>query len=88
MILERRLLFFIIIYLCLYAFSPLAYAAYGWLPTDNAIPFYYQPIGHWYQNEDTKTFMVQLDERTYKYIFTLDGKFLSGWVTDMPIRLP
>lgn len=62
-------------------------AYYGWDVTDDPTPYYYQDAGKWYYTSDTKTFIVQLNDRTYKYVFELNGTFLGGYVTDMPIRL-
>ena len=65
-----------------------AHANWGWEYTDDPVPYYYQEWGKWYIYEDTKVFMVQLDEKTYKYVFDYNSKFIGGWVTYMPIRLP
>jgi hypothetical protein len=65
-----------------------AHANWGWECTDDPVPYYYQGWGKWYVYEDSKIFMVQLDERTYKYVFDCDSKFIGGWVTYMPMRLP
>jgi len=64
------------------------YANWGWESTDDPVPYYHQDWGKWYVYEDTKVFMVQLDDITYKYVFDYSGTFISGWVTYMPIRLP
>lgn len=65
-----------------------AQAAYGWVSTDDPVPFYHQSEGKWYHTKDTKMFMVQLNDRTYKYVFDTGNTFCGGWVTDLPIRLP
>ena len=65
-----------------------AYGSWGWTPTDDPVPFYYQQQGCWYHYDETTVFMVQLQEHTYKYVFNQDGTLLNGWVTDMPMRLP
>lgn len=65
-----------------------AFAYYGWDVTDDPVPYYHQQTGNWYYTSETKTFMVEFNERTYKYVFELNGKFLGGYVTDMPLKLP
>ncbi|CUH94751.1 putative secreted protein [Propionispora sp. 2/2-37] len=65
-----------------------AYTAWGWEPTDDPFPFYHQDWGKWYRYEDTKVFMVQIDESTYKYVFKYNDEFIGGWVTQMPMHLP
>jgi hypothetical protein len=65
-----------------------AYANWGWESTDDPVPYYYQDWGKWYLYEDTKIFMVQLDDTTYKYVFDFNGAFIGGWMTYMPMRLP
>lgn len=64
-----------------------AYANWGWENTDDPTPYYHQEWGKWYQWEDAKVFMVQIDDKTYKYLFDCNGKFINGWVTYMPMRL-
>jgi hypothetical protein len=64
------------------------YANWGWEPTDNPVPYYYQAWGKWYNNEDFRVFMVQIEESTYKYVFDYNGTFVGGWMTYMPMRLP
>jgi hypothetical protein len=65
-----------------------AHANWGWECTDDPEPYYYQGWGKWYVYEDTRIFMVQLDEKTYKYVFDYNSNFMGGWVTYMPMRLP
>jgi hypothetical protein len=79
----------VIIFAISFALHNSAYANnWGWEPTDDPVPYYYQDCGKWYLYEDTKVFMVQLDDTTYKYIFDYNGAFMGGWMTYMPIRLP
>ncbi len=63
------------------------YANWGWDATDDPVPYYHQEWGKWYQYEDTKVFMVQIESNTYKYVFDAQGELLGGWVTGMPMRL-
>ncbi|QJW48641.1 hypothetical protein HA075_25135 [bacterium BFN5] len=65
-----------------------AFAYYGWDITDDPVPYYHQQAGFWYYTNDTKTFMIEFNERTYKYVFERNGSFLGGYVTDMPLKLP
>ncbi len=83
----RNLLFIAAIWILVAAPQP-AGAYYGWESTDDPVPYYDQQAGKWYYTQDTKTFMVTVNERTYKYVFEINGHFLGGYVTDMPIRLP
>lgn len=76
-----------ILLLCL-SLPMTAYGSWGWAPTDDPVPFYYQQQGCWYHYAEATVFMVQLQECTYKYVFNQDGTFLNGWVTDMPLQLP
>lgn len=71
-----------------FAFHAPVYANWGWESTDDPVPYYHQALGKWYVYEDTKVFMVQLDDSTYKYVFDYQGTFVGGWITYMPIRLP
>ena len=77
-----------IIILLLLSIHTSVYANWGWESTDDPIPYYHQDWGKWYQYDDKKVFMVQIDDKTYKYIFDWDGKFHSGWITYMAMRLP
>jgi len=63
-----------------------AYASWGWESTDDPTPYYYQQWGKWYNYDDAKVFMIQMDDKTYKYIFDYNGEFMSGWITYMPMR--
>lgn len=63
-------------------------ASWGWESTNDPVPYYHQEWGKWYCYDDVKVFMVQIGDRTYKYLFNYDGEFINGWVTAMPIRLP
>jgi hypothetical protein len=72
--------------LCLTTLTAFAY--YGWDITDDPVPYYHQQAGFWYYTSDTKTFMIEFNDRTYKYIFERNGSFLGGYVTDMPLKLP
>lgn len=64
------------------------YANWGWESTDDPVPYYHQEWGKWYQYDDAKVFMVQISDKTYKYIFDCNGEFLGGWITYMPMSLP
>ncbi|VBB08991.1 Hypothetical protein LUCI_4277 [Lucifera butyrica] len=64
------------------------YANWGWVPTKQMDPYEYQSKGKWYDYDETKVFMVQMDDKTYQYIFDNDGNLLSSWVTDVPMHLP
>ncbi len=64
------------------------YANWGWESTDDPVPYYHQEWGKWYQYEDRKVFMVQMNGKTYKYIFDSSEKFISGWITHMSMILP
>jgi len=83
----RKLLFILAAIAISTANITTAAAYYGWEPTDDPVPFYYQNAGKWYYTGDRQTFMVQLNDRTYKYIFDDKGNFLDGFVTDMPVRI-
>jgi hypothetical protein len=61
---------------------------WGWDSIDDPAPYYHQDWGKWYVYEDTKVFMVQLDDTTYKYVFDYNGTLIGGWMTYMPMRLP
>lgn len=63
------------------------YASWGWESTNDPTPFYHQEWGKWYNYDDTKVFMVQIDDKTSKYVFDYNGQFIGGWVTYMPMRL-
>lgn len=65
-----------------------AYASWGWEPTDDPNPYYYQKWGKWYTYDEANIFMVQIDDKTYKYEFDKKGNFVGGWLTFMPMRLP
>lgn len=65
-----------------------ACADWGWVPTDDPLPYYHQNSGKWYMYEETKVFMVQIQESTYKYVFNDNDGFIGGWVTQMPMQLP
>lgn len=77
-----------IIMLLLLLVHTAAYASWGWETTDDPVPYYYQEWGKWYQYDDNKVFMVQLNDKTYKYIFDSKGNLMSGWLTYMAMRLP
>ena len=64
------------------------YANWGWESTDDPVPYYHQEWGKWYQYEDMKVFMVQINGKTYKYVFDSSEKLISGWITYMPMSLP
>ena len=64
-----------------------AYASWGWESTDDPTPFYHQEWGKWYNYDDAKVFMVQIDDTTSKYVFDYNGQFIGGWITYMPMRL-
>ena len=63
------------------------YANWGWESSDDPKPYYHQEWGKWYHYDETKVFMVQIDDKTYKYVFDYNEKFMGGWMTDMPMRL-
>ena len=62
-------------------------ASWGWDSTDDPTPYYHQKWGKWYCDGDGKVFMVQIDDKTYKYVFDYTGQFIGGWMTYMPMRL-
>ncbi|MBP2626946.1 MAG: hypothetical protein H6Q68_1657 [Firmicutes bacterium] len=71
----------------LFSIYSTTYASWGWESTDDPTPYYHQEWGKWYNYEDAKVFMVQIDDKTYKYVFDYNGKFIGGWITYMPMRL-
>ena len=64
-----------------------ANASWGWDSTDDPTPFYHQEWGKWYYYDDIKVFMVQIDNKTSKYVFDCNGEFVGGWITYMPMKL-
>ena len=77
-----------IIFVALISIHTTIYANWGWECTDDPRPYYHQDWGKWYLHEDKKVFMVQIDDQTYKYVFDYSGKFIGGFITYMPMRLP
>lgn len=65
----------------------IAYASWGWESTDDPTPYYQQEWGKWYNYDDAKEFLVQIDDKTYKYVFDYNGNFIGGWMTYMPMGL-
>jgi len=63
------------------------YASWGWESTDDPTPYYHQEWGKWYHYDDIKVFMVQIDDKTYKYVFDYKDQFMGGWITSMSMRL-
>ena len=76
-----------IIVAILFSIYGTAYASWGWESTDNPTPYYHQEWGKWYNYDEVKVFMVQVEDKTYKYVFDYNGKFMGGWLTSMPMRL-
>lgn len=77
-----------IMVIILFSINTAVYANWGWESSDDPAPYYYQEWGKWYQYDDVKVFMVQLNGKTYKYIFDSSGKFMSGWITYISMSLP
>lgn len=72
----------------LFSVQASTHASWGWEHTDDPAPYYHQEWGKWYHYDDSKVFMVQIEDNTYKYVFDYNDNFIGGWITSMPIRLP
>lgn len=84
----KRMISLVAIIVALISIHTTIYANWGWEGTDDPKPYYHQEWGKWYLHEETKVFMVQIDDQTYKYVFDYNGKFIGGWKTYMAMRLP
>jgi len=76
-----------IIFAVLLSVNGTVYGSWGWESTDDPVPYYHQTWGKWYNYDDTKVFMVKIDDKTYKYVFDYNNNFIGGWITYMPMRL-
>jgi len=83
----RKLAGIFIIVIIFFSGDTRLYANWGWEATDDPTPYYHQEWGKWYHYEDSKVFMVQIEENTYKYVFDDNGQLIGGWVTGMSLRL-
>jgi len=84
---KRHIIGSAIIFGILFTNCGAAYASWGWESTDDPEPYYHQEWGKWYKYDDVKMFMVQMDDKTYKYVFDYKEKLIGGWMTYMPMKL-